>query len=80
MTQDVIAWLENPQENFGWILIGDETQHSAKRFDSRESANASLRPQLSISFSRVPEPGSVALILCGGVFLIVQRRRIAARG
>jgi hypothetical protein len=37
MIADVQSWLMNPNENFGWILIGDESiPQSVMRFSSRE--------------------------------------------
>lgn len=51
LVADVNAWLEQPDANFGWILIGDESQiPSAKRFNSRE--NASGGPRLEIYYSQ----------------------------
>ena len=47
---DVQSWLADPSSNFGWILIGDETIRSSKRFDSREHAEPENRPQLKIEF------------------------------
>lgn len=50
MRADVDFWLKNPEQNYGWILIGNETRsRSARRWDSSESATAGLRPQLSIT-------------------------------
>ena len=51
LVADVQAWADQPGTNFGWILIGDESGTSAKRFDSREGAVPSLRPELIIDFS-----------------------------
>lgn len=40
MVADVQDWLDNPSNNFGWILIGNETTNaSAKRFNSRENTS-----------------------------------------
>lgn len=40
MVADVRDWMATPGSNFGWILIGDETQlTSAKRFESRSANN-----------------------------------------
>jgi hypothetical protein len=37
LVNDVRLWLHAPQQNFGWLVMGDEdTQGSAKKFDSRE--------------------------------------------
>jgi len=46
---DVQHWLDVPSDNFGWLLLGNDIE--ARRFDSRESNDASLRPTLSITFS-----------------------------
>lgn len=52
MANDVRSWLSDPASNFGWILIGDEdADGTAKRFDSREHATASNRPQLTITYT-----------------------------
>jgi hypothetical protein len=37
MIEDVESWMINPEENYGWILIGDENSpQSVMRFSSRE--------------------------------------------
>ncbi|NDV63155.1 DNRLRE domain-containing protein [Puniceicoccales bacterium CK1056] len=51
MVADVQSWIEAPETNFGWILIGLEGVTSAKRFYSREHTVAAQRPQLTITFS-----------------------------
>jgi hypothetical protein len=52
LVADVQEWLDDPAANFGWALIGDEsTIATAKRFDSRENANVSLRPVLKVEFT-----------------------------
>ena len=49
----VQQWLDQPASNFGWIVIGNEEgAATAKRFDSREVANATSRPSLTIEFER----------------------------
>ena len=59
MANDVQAWLNDPASNFGWILIGDETQLiTAKRFDSRTNANPANRPELVIDFTPPLVPAS----------------------
>lgn len=51
MVQDVQGWLDDPTNNFGWIVIADESTHTtAKRFGSREEASAN-RPKLLIYFT-----------------------------
>ena len=54
LTQDVRAWIAQPQDNHGWILVGDEiTSGSARRFDSRENTTEANRPVLTIYFTTV---------------------------
>lgn len=49
---DIQSWITTPATNFGWIIIGDETNlRMAKRFDSRESATPANRPSLSVTFT-----------------------------
>jgi len=51
LAADVQGWLDDPDSNHGWLLVGDETARStAKRFDARESADLAMRPALVISF------------------------------
>lgn len=52
LVADVQAWLDDPDSNFGWIVIGDEsTNKTTKRFASRESKIEDARPQLTIEYS-----------------------------
>jgi hypothetical protein len=56
MVADVQGWLDNPAGNFGWLMLGDESVFlTAKRFDTRESANP---PVLAITYipSGTPTP------------------------
>ena len=49
----VQGWLDQPSTNFGWIVIGKESEaRTAKRFDSREVASATSRPTLTIEYIR----------------------------
>jgi len=49
MVEDVETWLSEPENNFGWILIGDENgTRNARRFNSSE--NESNPPKLIIEF------------------------------
>ena len=51
MAADVQSWLDNPDSNFGWILIGDESSNqTTKRFNSVENAIAASRPVLIVEF------------------------------
>ncbi len=51
MVNDVQNWLDNPGGNFGWILIADETQASARRFSSRENGTVENQPVLEVEYS-----------------------------
>jgi hypothetical protein len=51
LVADVQTWLDDPTVDFGWVLIGTEEPGAAKRFDSREIDDASLRPTLEIAFT-----------------------------
>jgi len=53
MVADVQGWLDTSVSNFGWLVLGDEKPIlTAKRFDTRESANP---PVLTIIY-RPPGP------------------------
>lgn len=53
MIARVQEWLDHSATNFGWIVLGNETQSTtAKRFDSREIEPAATRPALTIEFVR----------------------------
>lgn len=48
---DVEAWVANPSENFGWILMCNETKSGTTRhFATKESLNASHKPELLIEY------------------------------
>ncbi len=51
MVADVQGWLDDPSSNFGWILMGDETARSTKRFDTRENAETDHRPVLMVEYT-----------------------------
>jgi hypothetical protein len=51
MVADVRVWLAAPHRNFGWILLGDETERgTVKSFASREEPDSSLRPLLEVTY------------------------------
>lgn len=63
LVADVQGWVSNPNSNFGWVVIGTETESgTAKRFDARESPVAANRPQLTIVY-RIGEAEAVAVYL-----------------
>ncbi len=56
LVADVQSWLEDPQTNFGWAIVGSETERaSAKRINSVQNPNESLRPLLQIEFEDIAE-------------------------
>lgn len=55
LTADVQDMLNNPAQNHGWILIGNEaTGSTAKRFDTKDHPTAANRPQLQITYTLPP--------------------------
>ena len=53
---DVQGWLDDPETNFGWVLLGnEESATTTKRFDSREHEDPTVRPVLRIEFTMSPE-------------------------
>lgn len=75
LVSDVQGFLDAPVSNFGWILLGNESESStAKRFATREESETSLRPMLSVEYTTVPAPGGlIAFTLMAG--LGIRRRR-----
>ncbi len=69
LANDVQQWLNNPSQNFGWLVLGNEAQSaSAKRFDSRTNLSG-LGPVLVIDFTApcVPAPYCTASSSSQGV-------------
>jgi hypothetical protein len=49
---DVQAWLDFPESNHGWLLLGEEgAPTTAKRFASREAEDPATRPQLLVEYA-----------------------------
>jgi len=82
MVADVQAWLNTPSQNFGWILIGDEsTIQTAKRFGTRENTGSTSgqtwKPQLLVNYT----PATVVGGCCqGAVCSVVTSAACAAAG
>jgi hypothetical protein len=52
MVADVQDWLDNPSNNFGWLVMGDESADAtAKRFDTRENPTTANRPLLTVNYT-----------------------------
>jgi hypothetical protein len=78
LAADVQDWLEDPADNFGWILRGNEALADgtlgAKEFASSEHATTSIRPTLTVTYI-VPEPATLAPLVIGALALIRRRQR-----
>lgn len=75
MVADVQEWQDHPENNFGWILIGNEaTITTAKRFDTREMTVAANRPQLVVDFTpppTIPAASTIGIAFLGFSVLVV---------
>ena len=61
MVADVQAWVDNPDLNHGWILIGNEAgSTTARRFASRENTTEAIRPRLVVEYT-APSAGPGAV-------------------
>jgi hypothetical protein len=51
MVADVQSWLDNPGNNFGWLILTDESViQTARRFGSRENSTVTNRPLLTVEY------------------------------
>jgi hypothetical protein len=54
MVADVQNWLNNPTNNFGWLVLGNEAvTGSAKRFASNDNPASAEQPALTIDTGRL---------------------------
>lgn len=75
LRQDVLAWLAGASGNFGWILLGDESElGTARRFDSRRNAASAGHPRLVIDYSVVPAPAAAMVLAALGAAAPRRRR------
>ncbi len=52
---DVTTWVQNPTDNHGWIILGDENNiGNARGMGSADNSNANVRPVLTIEY-RLPD-------------------------
>jgi hypothetical protein len=56
MVADVQSWLDDPSNNFGWLLLNDEiVVQTARRFGSRENATVANRPLLTVEYIKIAD-------------------------
>ena len=74
LVDDVFAWINNPAGNFGWMLMteSEEVGRTARSFASRESG---FGPTLTIIYTPVPEPGTIALLITALAFVLFRASR-----
>lgn len=74
---DVEFWLTQPDQNFGWFLLGDETgSKTVRRFDGGNvgGGDGDTVPQLQIEYV-IPEPASLLLCAVGMLWVFSRRLR-----
>ena len=72
LVADVQAWVDEPDQNFGWVILGEESNpQNARRVGSRE--NAAIAPVLTIDFEPLilPETRAVPTLGAWGLALLV---------
>ncbi len=74
---DVQFWLDNPSSDFGWLLK-TESEALGKTARSFASSESGFGPTLTLNYTVVPEPSTVALVslflICFGAMM--QRRAV----
>lgn len=82
LVADVQGWLDHPETNFGWTLLGSEAAaQTFRQFWSREAATSDYVPTLTVRYTAVPEESSIVMIglgIIGGA--LARRRRRSTRG
>lgn len=78
LVSDVQLWLADPSHNHGWIIRGVEyLTQTANRIISRTNPISGSRPQLTVTYSPVPEPGILLLLLTVAGCSAFRRHRFA---
>ena len=78
LVDDVRSWVANPASNFGFMIISQSEgmPGSGRRFGSTEQPAGTIPPpQLVVTYTLVPEPSSLLLVLGGCMGFITLRRR-----
>lgn len=65
LVSDLQYWLNNPTENFGWMMVGIESGNTLVRLYSSESSVSDYVPELTIDYTTVPEPHTLMLVMGG---------------
>jgi hypothetical protein len=75
LVADVQAWVNNPESNFGWMLMTEDesVRRSARSFASSEDGGGG--PILTVDFTPVPEPATLAVLGLAGLAWGYWRRR-----
>lgn len=80
MIGDVQTWLDDPASNAGWLLLGNEdTDVTAKRFNSRENGDTTTRPTLAVTFAeaaQAPALSGLALLATLALLVLIAHRRL----
>jgi hypothetical protein len=76
---DVQSWLNDPSSNSGWILKSDEETGAStvRGFWTREAARTgqtAFVPQLQVTYTVVPEPTTMLLLVTGSLRGIRRRK------
>lgn len=62
MVNDIASWIANPVNNYGWILVGDETTNqTARRIGSKDQGTA---PILTIGYILPSAPDTTTTTAC----------------
>ena len=66
------AWLGG-DSNFGWVIVNDSTD-GVEFATSEYTTDTTRRPMLTVTFTPVPEPGSLQLVCLAAVAALCVRR------
>ncbi|MFH1691671.1 MAG: DNRLRE domain-containing protein [Candidatus Omnitrophota bacterium] len=80
ITDMVNFWVSNSDNNYGMVLVTDDTNYNKSVYSyafSSDYSNPSWRPKLSIEYSSsvAPEPASFILFGIGAITAIVSKRK-----
>jgi len=63
LTTDIQGWLDNPGQNFGWLVVSDNEalNKTARGFGGRENPTPANQPVLEIDYTPPPPPQDVII-------------------